>query len=382
MSKKLVIIAPVSNLSENVFLAKLEKVVNNLNLTTEFWGWNRNALQNQFNSKQTPSKIDIKILISGGGNTNKMLMAWYPLWMIKVFFNAWTESKDTLYFCASFDTALPLGLCSLFRKRSFVFANRDNISKIYSWNRLIKNILEKLEIFSASQADIHLIPGNSRWCFNSNNIYVLPNTPSCDVLNEAIKIAKQGNYKRGEVFTLYINGWLTSTRGMGTLLKAAKADGMESVKIIVAGAIHCQEARQLVELSNVDYLGFLSNEEALAIYYKSHLVFTFYDPRLEINRLAEPNKWWDCVVTQTPFITNSEVINASLFFKRKACFCVNYDDWSGLAKIITDLNKNQKKWREVQKNLGEFDVKLWDNSMQKLLEGWLDKDCETDSSVP
>jgi glycosyltransferase involved in cell wall biosynthesis len=382
MSKKLVIIAPVSNLSENVFLAKLEKVVNKLNLTKEFWGWNRNALQDQFNSKQTPSNIDRKILISGGGNANKMLMAWYPFWMIKVFFNAWVESKSTLYFCASFDTALPLALCSLFRKRYFVFANRDNISKIYAWQYFMKKILERLEIFSANQADIHLIPGSSRWDFNGNNIYVLPNTPSSYVVNEAIKIAKNENYKRGEIFTLYVNGWLTSTRGMGTLLKAVKADGMKSVKIIVAGAIHCQEARQLVELPNVDYLGFLSNEEALAIYYKSHLAFTFYDPRLEINRLAEPNKWWDCVVTQTPFITNSEVVNASLFIKRKACFYVNYDDWSGLAQMITELNKNQKKWREVQKNLGEFDVKLWDNAMQQLLEGWLDKDCETDSSVP
>jgi glycosyltransferase involved in cell wall biosynthesis len=369
--KKLIIIGPVSEMSENIFLLKLAHSIKNMSLSIEFWGWERNPSSSR--SRESQDNISTRILLRGGGEANRKLILWYPLWMIKIFLATFFYKEDANYLCFNFDSAIPVATVSIFKNRCFLLANRDNLSKSYNWPSWIKSKLEHLEKFSARRAKIHLIPGQSRWSDKDTNIRVVRNTPSFDTVTKAKQIAEERDYQRGEKFTVYVNGWLAQSRGIATLLKAVEACQAD-INVLVAGVPNCDEAKELIRLENVEFLGRISNEEALALYYKSHLSFTFYDPRIEINRFAEPNKWGDSIVSATPFVTNSGINTADEFIKRKACFVVDYDNWMGLAKLFNQLNADRKAWKKVQNNLKLFEVLCWDKAMQKIIEEFCGND--------
>jgi glycosyltransferase involved in cell wall biosynthesis len=369
--KKLIIIGPVSEMSENIFLLKLAHLIKNMSLSIEFWGWERNPSSSR--SRESPDNISTRILLRGGGEANRKLILWYPLWMIKIFLATFFYKEDANYLCFNFDSAIPVATVSIFKNRCFLLANRDNLSKSYNWPSWIKSTVEHLENFSARRAKIHLIPGESRWSDKDTNIRVVRNTPSFDTVTKAKQIAEERGYQRGEKFTVYVNGWLAQPRGIATLLKAVEAC-QANINVLVAGVPNCDEAKELIRLENVEFLGRVSNEEALALYYKSHLSFTFYDPRIEINRFAEPNKWGDSIVSATPFVTNSGINTAYEFIKRKACFVVDYDNWMGLAKLFNQLDADRKTWEKVQKNLELFEVLCWDKAMQKIIEEFCSND--------
>jgi len=125
------------------------------------------------------------------------------------------------------------------------------------------------------------------------------------------------------------------TRGLRTLTRAIECCQAGTVQLLVAEKIGCEDAKKLIALPYAEYLGELSREESLATYYRTHLAFTFYDPRMEINRIAEPNKWVDFVATGTPFITNTEVQTAGKYLKNNQCLAVAYSDHEGLAQLLS-----------------------------------------------
>ena len=170
---------------------------------------------------------------------------------------------------------------------------------------------------------------------------------------------------------LYVNGLLTETRGIRTLLNALGLCRAGLLRVLVAGMLACAEAEELVTLPCVEYLGLLSGEESLATYYRAHLAFTFYDPKIAINRVAEPNKWGDCVATGTPFVTNAEVQTARPFLLRKQCVAVPYADDTGLCELLTDLSRNSKKLSTLRQSIGRASVqpsdRAWDSVLMTVL---------------
>jgi hypothetical protein len=110
----------------------------------------------------------------------------------------------------------------------------------------------------------------------------------------------------------------------------------------------------------------------LANYYRSDLAFIYYDPAIEINRLAESQKWTDCWATGTAFVSNSEVVTLKPYIVRGACFHLRYDDDEGLAGLITSLILSRA---EVQRNraaLARMDFRYWDEEMQSVIREWID----------
>jgi hypothetical protein len=181
-------------------------------------------------------------------------------------------------------------------------------------------------------------------------------------IDTARKLALQQGYKRGSQLTVYVNGLLTQTRGLRTLVKAIQRCDPGTVQVLVAGEPSCHDAEELIGLSEVEYLGQLTKEEALAVYYRAHLVFTFYDPAVEINRVAEPNKWGDCIATGTPFITNCEVQTAQSFIVEGRCLAVPYDDDKGLAQVMTDLSRDRQGWHALKHSIEQAPMQTSDDA--------------------
>lgn len=360
-----VVVESIGDLSQNAFATKLEQVLRKGGYRYQFWGWDRNRKQADRALEREEHK---KILLRGGGQARWQLGLYYLIWMAAVFWTTLRNRTDAVYICSRFDAAFPVAVASLFARRPLLFANRDNISMSYRWPGPVKWLFKKLEEFVARRSVVHLLPSESRWHERSPNVRVVPNTPTRDLLAEAREIADRKGYRRpDDALVLYVNGWLTARRGARMILEALRECTDSRVRTLVAGTPLCPEAEDLLRLENVTYLGTLSAAESLAVYFGSHVVLTFYDPAIEINRLAEPNKWGDCIATGTPFITNSEVVTARKFIEADACFHVPYGDSRGLRDTICELVKDRQRWKVVHENLCRYQLPAWDEAMGDVL---------------
>lgn len=296
----------------------------------------------------------------------------YLVWAIAVLLRVLLSSRENKYYCLAFESAFPVALVRG-RRGSFFFDNADNFASSHKWPRYAKLFFQWAERFIAVRAKIHLVPGESRWPVRDDNLRVVKNTPSKKVFESAISIARDRHYKRDGEFTLYVNGWLSSTRGIATLVKALGVlEGAgRRVNVLIAGRSNSPEGDVLIAHPFTEYLGSVSNEEALAYCYRAHLVFTFYDPSVPINVVAEPNKWGDCIATGTPFLANSEIETAQSFYQSGCCFLTPYSDHQMLADVLWDLKLFSEKLVRARNAIGNQKFVFWDDAMERVLNEWI-----------
>jgi len=138
-------------------------------------------------------------------------------------------------------------------------------------------------------------------------------------------------------------------------------------KVLVAGTPLCEAAERLIAHPSVEYVGSVDNREALALYFRSTVALTLYDPGIQVNTVAEPNKWGDCVVTGTPFIVNNGVITAKDFESMKACFVCEYGDPQSLKHLLESLGADPDKIRTAGEQIGSVPYLPWDDQMRAVL---------------
>ncbi|MEQ1821052.1 MAG: glycosyltransferase [Fimbriimonadaceae bacterium] len=362
----LIVIAPVKGPEERVRIKKLIDVLRSADHEIEFWGWERGI-------EKTPPDPDLSIrtLHRGGGYGGKKMLLHYPIWMLKVWWAVLTRSKGKPLYCLSFDTAFPAAMAGAKR---FLFDDADNFSKISNWPGLLRRLIERGERFAARRAKVHLLPSKARTVSIQPNDRFLPNMPTRDAVDKARQIATERRYEPGDGLTVLVTGRMVGDRGVGQILGALRLvspGGPSGIRLLVAGRTFSPEAEELIKEPGVEYVGTVPNEEALALNYRASVVLTYYNPDIEINRVAEPNKWGDCIVTNTPFIVNSEVTTAKEFVDAGACFSVPYQDVQGLANLLLNLAENPGELNEVKSRLATFAAPAWDDGMNKIVEEWL-----------
>lgn len=293
----------------------------------------------------------------------------YLFWSFKVLLAALRLKSETLLIATSIDNALPIAIAShLNKKIQFMFADLDTAMLSKRWCSGIYAVVERAMRFTAQAADIYVVPSKSRPLATSQNVHILPNTPTSRHISGAVNLASERGYTRLREFTVYVNGWLPETRGARQIAHAIRLTARSQIKWIVAGKSIEQSLRMIASKSpHVTLMGRLSATEAFAQYYRTHLVITLYDPRIPINRLAEPNKWKDCIVTGTPFVVNQEVDTAKNFIENGACIVVPYSDSEALAEAIIDLSTQPERWRAISGALGELTVEPWDTMFMALV---------------
>lgn len=330
--KKLVIVAPLSSLSKRTRLFKLAKFHqnNSENKNIIHFGWER--VKNE--SKEIYLEgIDKKIILSGGGYGGVKTRLLYFIWMIKVFFYSFFIKKNSTVWALGFESAFPVMLVSKIKGFDVIFDDADRFSMLFPLPKFIKGIIEKLEIVTSRNVRYHIIPGDARYDFYSDRFKIIRNMPSKSEVLLAKKIYSEKTWPEAEL-TIYVNGWLGANRGMEHVLYLAENLKNKSISIILAGKLDCEAAVKLASMSNVTYLGEVSNSEALSAYYASDFVFTYYNPSSVVNCYAESNKWGDAIKTGSAIIVNEEVKTASYLQDLGIALSVPYDDKE---KLLTEV---------------------------------------------
>jgi hypothetical protein len=98
-------------------------------------------------------------------------------------------------------------------------------------------------------------------------------------------------------------------------------------------------------------------------------VLTYYDPKVQINRQAESNKWGDCIFLGVPFLVNSEVETAAQFVAQGAAFAVPYSDVDALESLILNLHANPSRLANAVERLQKFrpDYLPFDSAFEKIV---------------
>lgn len=349
---ELVLIAAATSVNARVDLAKMPEALLRHGFSVRYLGWER--ISGELNSKKSAREgLSERSILRGGGYVNDRVRFMYPVWMISVFFHVLLLGYKRTILCVGWETAFPAHVAALVTRSRIVFYDADRFSMILNLPKALLALLQILERWTSRKSVLHVIPGRSRYEWNTPNMFVLRNSPSSKDLTAA---KLKAVVREDRPFTIYLNGWLGHTRGAPIFLKALKKLECSEISFCcqVAGRIDSPEGASLIEHPLVKYHGEVSQIDALAIYAEVDVVLTYYDPSVPINRKAEPNKWGDCVYFGTPFIVNSEVETAQEFVDAGAAFSVPYNSVAELTDLLIDLASNKHRMVAARTALNQF----------------------------
>jgi len=344
---------------KNPYLSKLSKVLESASIPYEFWIWSRD--------KQTAELPRVKVLLSfgswGGGAVNAL---GYALWVAWLTLRVFVQPRAGIYFCSRLDAALPCALVASVRRCQYVFLDRDKLSKSYAWPKPVKRIIEWVEVFVGRRASLHVLPGASRAVDgDAANIRIVRNTPHTDVIERARSLAAELPPKSGRLRVL-ISGLISPERG-ATMMREAVEQTAGRIEFVAAGRLLGDDAKRLAELLGPHYRGIVSNEDALALLLSADVVLAFYDPSLEINRLAEPNKWFDCAALEIPFFTNPGLSTSQPFEDAQACFLCDYGDSRQLSEQLLRIAEAPALLEQRRAGLRTLRYEAWDTAMARVI---------------
>jgi glycosyltransferase involved in cell wall biosynthesis len=328
-TKDLVLVAPLGNPTRRPRLHKFIEILND-DGGVEFWGWARSKVDRV--SGQTT--VNQRNILYGGGFRNRFVYALYPVWVVMVFLNL-IIFRPKKVIAMGLETSSACYLASFFFSFDYIYDDPDRFVLVVGMPKSVKRALTLFEAAISKKSRFHIIPSTSRYDYKSEKFLVLQNTPT----------RAQYEYVLGQErakpsgFVVYVNGLLTKSRGLSSIARAASqlCNSNPEINFIVASKGHDLSAEQFFSLSNVNYLGELSPNEALSYYPISDVVLTLYDPCIEINRYAMPNKWGDALCFGTKIIVNKHTFTAKSIVELGLAEEVTYGDCDELVMLLTRL---------------------------------------------
>lgn len=357
---KVIILAHGNPYLKNPYLSKFASVLDSMRVPHEFWIWRRDT-----DRQPLPNcKTVLRFGSWGGGAVNALgYLLWVSLLTVLIF----CRPRAGVYFCSRLDAAVPCALVSLLRRCQFVFLDADTLSKSYAWPRPVKRLIEALEHFVGKRTMLHVVPGESRiTSTEASKVRILLNTPHSDVIEEARKLAGGRSVERGKLRVL-VSGLISAERGAGMLRAVVESVDRKEIEFVAAGRLLGDDAKRMAEALGDNYLGIVTNEEALALLLGCDLAVAFYDPSLEINRLAEPNKWFDCAALHVPFVTNHGLETSAPFIEAGACFVCDYGDADGLKRLLDEMAASPELLEQRRQGLRTLQYEPWDVGMSRII---------------
>lgn len=360
MNDTIHMVGPVSAPERRTRLNKQVDVLLEMGLKVVFAGWERVAGEaTPPEGSRSADAIERHTLLKGGGYGGRKTLTYYPRWSWAVFNYVRSLPRDAVVFCLGFETAAPALLASAGTRRRILFDDADRMSMSFPFPAPVRKAIAGLEKLASHRADVHVVPGFERYGWKHERMAILRNTPSSADFAAARELDLQGELGLPPVedaFTIYANGWVGETRGAPVLLSLMQKleARQQPARLLVIGRGDGDSFDRLALRGDVHVFGEMPQRKALAGYTISDLLFTFYDPRIPINRLAASNKWGDAIYLDTPFVVNSEVETARHFTDTGAGFAVDYDDTDALADLVVDLARNPARLEQARKALHRF----------------------------
>lgn len=357
---KVILICRESEIKDRVRLLKFYNYFSNHRTELEIWK-KKGAEDMNYSCKF----IDVLSRQYSNKTTEKIL------WIISLCYKLlFRNTKNATIIASDFESALPAATAAIFkRKNIFVFDNTDNAFISIKMNLLLKQFLKGIEYFITRISNVTLIPDQSRIVFRSleKKYEIIKNFP--DSYSHQIVNLEKISPPIKDKLVIYINGYLTPARGLECIERLLGIIPEHyKWEIIIAGKD--KYLNTIRKHPKVTYLGQIRFTKSLEIYKKSHVAITLYDPEIEINRIAAPNKWGDCLATETIPVINREVTTINEYFPFGGFMLIDYGDYKQLFEVLQYLTQDSH-YEETLKSLKKNEFYYWDTKLTEILNKYV-----------
>lgn len=355
-----VVIVKGDTCTDHVRMKKFIKYFDKRNIDIIFFCWLRERERENEYTREN-------FILKGGGYANNKLIFLYPIWVIKLFFELLFKVKntsDSLIFTVDFDSAIAVYLFSFFKpKVKYIYDIHDDFSLRYNFLKIIKRTISWLDFKIKCRAFKVIHVDENRVRERDNNFEIIYN--SQEDYYEGQEMPKITKIVKEFAFT----GLIGYTRGVESVFEFAKNN--DDVKFIVAGKVIDNYGHSFVQLPNVEFLGYVTQEVLFEKIKNCLGIFSLYDPSNEINVLAASNKLYDAIMLGVPLIVNRGLQAEKFVEKFVVGSIIDFkynESWNKLLTIDID------KYNQIRENGRKIYIKEFSykknviEKMDKILE--------------
>ena len=313
MNKKLLVV--FSSSPDSVRLFKETSFFKSKGFRLSYIGWCRNA------KVFTPDARfeTITTIMNGGGSSLKLLPWKYICYIIRLIFHLFHRKnlRDYTIFAVNFESAFAVWIVSHFRSVNYIYDIWDEFAISHSFPRFLVYIIRQIDKKIREKASFYIHVDENRISeIDCDKHIIIYNSPLDFFEGKVI----EREYKN--VFA--VTGWLNETRGLQSIYEFAKSN--PGIKFVVAGGFRQEEFRKkFLSLENVEYHSFMPQGQLFELIYDCRGIFSLYDTRIPINRLAASNKLYDAMMLGVPVIINKELEVADFVEKNNLGYIVDYE---------------------------------------------------------
>ncbi|MEZ5960562.1 MAG: glycosyltransferase [Hyphomonadaceae bacterium] len=276
--------------------------------------------------------IEIRTISAGGGRASSSSRLNYLGFLAKIAICIFKDRRpNTYYWCWGMPLCFVCWIATLGASKRIIFDDPDRLSLVAP--PYFRAPLRAAEQYLYKRVRRVIVPGPSRYDRMLPNYSVLRNIPCSADIARALKL----KLSRPPGFVVYVNGWLTKSRGAEMIASAIEQLSHAGISFVIAAREEEVELFPAFRSPNCVVLGRISPDQSLAWYRHADVVTAFYDPEIPINRLAEPNKVGDAIAMGTPLIMNHGVAIAEELAKSNCARLCTFSDPASFRNILIEL---------------------------------------------
>lgn len=250
------------------------------------------------------------------------------------------ERPQIVQFCDVF-SAIPAMLAKWFKGAKLVFDIRDPVKPSVShWGPIISKALSSVEELAALTSDAVIVVSKPRLRFLPNCIqaeaFVVPNVPRQDSF-DGLQFSNNGQ------MLVNLAGFISYRRNLSAWCELQRQDNY--VTLDVYGAVPDAQTRAILNhyaISNVPRIG---HAHALERMKRADVVSLMYDPLIEINRFASPNKYFEALMLGKPVLCARGMMLEREIEEADCGLVVPYDDLDALTSAVERIKDKKERER-------------------------------------
>ena len=309
----------------------------------------------------------------GGGLRNLLPLLFFQICLL-IWLTRHHAEFDVIHAC-DFDTVIPAWFCATLFRKKYVYDIFDYYTDAFKVPKVLKPIVEKVDVFMINNADAVIIVNESRKVqikkSAPKHLVVIHNSPviSCGTANRTDSNREENTRPK----FVYV-GILSSGRLLEEVIEVFKERSDIELHIGGFGPLEDYVEDVSEKHDNIFYYGTLPYSRVLELQGSCDVMFATYDPEVPNHKYSSPNKLYEAMALGKPVIvargTGIDTVVESHGlgivveyskegFSRGVDYLIsNSSQWGSIAKRGRAIYETQYSWRIMEKRLRELYERL------------------------
>jgi glycosyltransferase involved in cell wall biosynthesis len=298
------------------------------------------GIEISFHSRRPPVDFVDHLESLSASYKNTFERIWMMLrWQFFQLRHLWRQKPDVVQFCDVF-SAVPALLIKWTRGAKLVYDVRDPARMSLSHWGPLSNAAGWLESFVARRSEVVVMVSEPlRALLDSRTqekTVVVPNAPSEDAF-------KDFHFSSDGKLRVSLAGFVSHRRNLQAWCELTQAE--PDVLLDVYGAVYDATTQQILDRFGIPTPKVIQNREAVERMATADAVSMMYDPAIEVNRYAAPNKFYEALMLGKPLICGEGMLIADEVRRVGCGVVVPYGDQQALSRAVDVLRDAQTRRR-------------------------------------